>query len=634
MRVQIETPRRNLRTTVYENLCGVDFSQGASKVDKKRSPDCINMVSDNGKHPVKRVGWKTVGTVPAGIKNLWINNKDQMTIYTGTGLYDAMVGNTEVTPADKYTDLNANIGKGCQFYSRNGEDQGWFTLAGGIYYHQVEHIEDGAAMSGEVTPYVPVTVIGRSPSGGGTSYENINFLTGKQQVRFTGDATALVYQLPYTDVQYITQVESMQADGSMLVLKSGTDYTINKTLGQVTFKEAKPAPIEGHDNIHITFQKDIEGYPQRILNCSSCATYGVGGSNRVFLTGNKKYKSYVFWSDVWNASYFPDLNFAIVGNPSTAVKGFLKVGENLAIIKEDSPDDTTVFMCSGTMQADGSALFTVKGSVGGVGAVSDSGFGILNDDPMFLSKQGVYAVSLTYMSYDRVTRNRSHFVDAKLKTETKLENACAVVWNGLYIVAVNGRAYVLDGRKTTKGPDGEFRYECWYWENIPATCFAIDSKNRLWFGTADGRICRFKSVEEDGTYAYSDDDKAIKAVWSTPADDDGCIQYFKTLQKNGCLAVLEPMNRSGCKVYFSVDGQRNELVRTAITDTSAMFREVDFKRLSFDAVDVPKEVYFRHRENKYKRLQISLVSDAVNEGLGIYQINKTYEIKQYSRNRR
>lgn len=87
-------------------------------------------------------------------------------------------------------------------------------------------------------------------------------------------------------------------------------------------------------------------------------------------------------------------------------------------------------------------------------------------------------------------------------------------------------------------------------------------------------------------------------------------------------------------MYFSVDGQRNELVRTAITDTSAMFREVDFKRLSFDAVDVPKEVYFRHRENKYKRLQISLVSDAVNEGLGIYQINKTYEIKQYSRNRR
>ena len=173
-------------------------------------------------------------------------------------------------------------------------------------------------------------------------------------------------------------------------------------------------------------------------------------------------------------------------------------------------------------------------------------------------------------------------------------------------------------------------YECYYWENVPANCFAVDG-DRLWFGTEDGRVCLFKdnSYEEK---CYSDDGEAIKAVWQTAVEDEGCIQNFKTLKRKGCVVTLKPFNASSCKIYYKVDGGKAVLIKNSTMDISELFEKVKFERMGFNSFDSPREIYFNRRQRKYKRLQLIFENDRVNEGFGIYKIVKTYQVNGNSKN--
>ena len=71
-KVTISAPKKSVHTTEYSNLAGVDFSQEAANVDNKRSPYSLNMISDNGKNPVKRNGWETKVVLESPVHNLWI----------------------------------------------------------------------------------------------------------------------------------------------------------------------------------------------------------------------------------------------------------------------------------------------------------------------------------------------------------------------------------------------------------------------------------------------------------------------------------------------------------------------------------------------------------------------------------
>jgi len=480
--------------------------------------------------------------------------------------------------------------------------------------------------------YIPTTVIARSPTGGGESYEDINFLTPKRREKFTGDDTK-IYQLSETDVESIVKVEELNAEGDVVELVSGTDYTADLALGTVTFTASHNTPVEGQDNIYITYSKTVEGYSDRISKCTVFAHYGVGGNNRVFLSGNPEYMAYDFWSDIYNPTYFPDLKYSIIGTANTAVMGYHKIAGYLAIIKESNNQDTTIFLRSGSLDSDGEVVWMVTPGIAGVGAVSKNSFVVLNDDPLFLSERGIYAITNSSITYERATRNRSYNVDAKLVEESGLENAVAVEFDGLYILSVNGVCYVLDGKKTISGRvDSNYTYECYYWDNVPANCFE-SWDGLLWFGDNRGNICRFKTYTDE-MWKYSDDGKAIKAVWATPYDDDGLIQRFKTIVRKGCLVVLSPFSASSCKVYYGVDGNTEKYITEGTIDVSSWFEFIDFSRFTFNANKNPREIYFNKQQRKYKRLQLIFVNDALNEGFGIHKIVKTYKVNGFSKNRR
>ena len=628
---QINVPisKSRKKYTVYDNLAGVDFSQSAESVDRNRSPLLLNMVSDNGRHPVKRTGWEIAVTLESPVHNIWhtyINKKEYFLAHAGTKIYRI----TEENKGFVATVLRQNVNsqKGTGFFFRNGEKDGFYILTGKEYLvfdgETVQNVADVA--------YIPTTVIARSPEGGGESYEDINFLSGKRKEQFIGDDT-LIYQLSESELDSIDKVESLNGEGDTEVLKEGTDYSVDLLLGKVTFTDAHKTPIDGQDNIYITYTKQIDGYSNRIVNCSVYAHYGVGGNNRVFLSGNPDYMAYDFWSDIYNPTYFPDLKYSIIGSANTAVMGYHKVAGYLAIVKKSNQQDTTVFLRSGSLDSDGEVIWTITPGIGGIGAISKHSFIVLNDDPLFLSERGVYSITNSNITYERTVQNRSYNVDAKLTKEENLEAAVAVEYNGLYILSVNGVCYVLDGKKTTSTKvTGGYKYECYYWDNIDARCFSSWNKI-LWFGDSNGNICRFKDYM-DSMERYNDNGQAIRAVWATPYDDDGMIHRFKTLIRKGCLVVLAPYTYSSCKVYYCVDGDTERYITSGTIDISDWFKNINFERFTFIANDNPRELYFNKQQRKYKRLMLMFVNDEVNEGFGIHKIVKIYKIKGYSKNRR
>ena len=256
--------------------------------------------------------------------------------------------------------------------------------------------------------------------------------------------------------------------------------------------------------------------------CIRAHVYGDGLINSVFMTGSTSdaFRSRVWWSAPTDPSYFPDTNYIEAGSNDTNVAGLMKVGEYLGIIKQGQSMDSTIYLgyqtkiASGTITTDSGTettyddTFAIKASIGGIGAVSNGAFNILNEEPLFLSKHGIMGIE-PRNEKDKQLRNRSFYVNKRLAEEGSLESAFSFVWRNMYILAVNNHCYVLDGAQKSSWANEKtnLQYECYFWDNIPAQCFARYNEE-LWFTDHDGRLCKFKPNGEPSSY-HDDYDTSI-----------------------------------------------------------------------------------------------------------------------------
>ena len=61
---------------------------------------------------------------------------------------------------------------------------------------------------------------------------------------------------------------------------------------------------------------------------------GINGGTRLFVSGNPSEPNLVHWSDVNNPLYFPENNYARIGNSGMAVTAFGKQENILVLFKE------------------------------------------------------------------------------------------------------------------------------------------------------------------------------------------------------------------------------------------------------------------------------------------------------------
>lgn len=514
-------------------------------------------------------------------------------------------------------------------------------------------------------------------------------------------------------INSIAKVEQLTDDGDWEDVTSyasiQTDTVANRRV-RLTNKQLNVEGSVSIDNIRITIRATGATGANKITGCTCSTIYSQMTEGQVFVSGNPEYPQYVWYSDLADPMYYPDTNYLFVGGAGTNVTGMIPFGSQIAVLKEPSLTESTIFLISydqatdqkidvnGEQYTETRDVYKVKHGFSGVGSLTADSVFSLSDEPLFLSENGITGLVSNVVTSVNSVKNRSGFLDPKLLKEENLANAVATVHKNYYILCVNNHAYILDGRQKTNDWRGNtsYLYESYYWENIPASCIASDGE-KLWFGTSDGRLCRFKNtgqvwdysdntrygdnpirvypkegetelsstwfVDSNGDdvtpsttdkYVLFDDtdnyerytvfsyngttnlyeDKyvldVITALWSTPADNDGMTQYYKTLQKKGSGCTVYPYARSKVTAYLEKDGLPLVKVGDFYADVFD-WENIDFTRFTFIGGHNPRDDFFKKKMKKYKRLKIILVNDELNEGFGVMEIFKTYLVARFAK---
>ena len=598
---------------MYKQFRGLDLSNDETQIDDGRSPWAVNLIADEGGFPEKRVGWRVEHTFTGCISGIFpyridetvdgvTTQRDIFVIHAGNKLYK-LDGETE-------TVLRENVKEGgrTQGFYMNGK---LYLLTGAEYL-----VYDGKeAVPVSEKAHIPITSQNCPPDGGGKAYERVNMVTPYRKNSFYTDGT---------NSQFVVDTKKIDDTGDIKVWISGEEqvsgWSADRASGTISFNKPPPAPHNaGTDTIVIQFPKTTEEHTGIVEKCTIYALFGMGNDNRVFISGNPDKPNTEWYSGLADPSYFPDLNYVIVGSDDFPIMCYAKNQGELLLIKKDNRQEGTIWHHTAELTSDG-AVFPLKEGVQGYGAAARYSAANLLDDPLYLSPRGVYApiTNFTYVSQQRAVVPRSRRVDMKLCKETGLEDAVAACWRGWYVLCVNGHAYVADGNQE-KSKNG---YEWYYWDNIPAHVLTAYEKT-LYFGTADGKLCRFNDDMVDSKNnvlmgAYNDNGTAIHCEWATKLDTMGTPMRLKTMPKRGSGIHLKTYTRSQVDVYVRTEADHGKIAKSFYAD-QLDFNDISFDRFTFSTVN-NTIIPLRTKKKKWKAIQIILKSDAVNEGFGVHSV--------------
>ena len=580
------------RETVVSRFGGADFRTHPTKVSLSRSPDLQNQICDQNDYLVKRTGWKTQQSYGAPLFGLFpLPDGSGLAVHAGTKLYARPATGTQT---ELCTDMN-------EAFSQSFVMNGVLYLLDGQTYRAVRKNSAGTAWEAvkvQDIAYVPTTTISAQPTGGGTSYEAVNLLTPRRINTFIGNGSATQFQV---DAKNLDDTDVTAAvNGASVTVSS-----VNRTTGLITLASA-PANANGLANVSITFSKTVTGYADKINQCRFAGLYGGKNDTRVFVAGNPDEPDCDWQSGLYDPTYFPDTGYTRMGTDASAIVGYLKQYESQLVIKSGGAQEATSYLRSYLMAEDGTALYPLKQGAQGAGATAPRSFATLGDLPLFLSARGVQGAFGTAVAEQRTIRSVSDAIIPRLETEAGLENACAAVFEGKYYLAVNGHMYIADGSLTEENGDPAW----FYWTEVPAQCLAV-LDGRLWFGTADGRLCRFARADEDG--AYCDDDAAIDAYWRTPTLPLADWGRVKTVRD--VIPTLMPYSRSGATVQY--ENENGALLALSRNMDLFSFKTLDFSRFSFRCIPGAVSYRTRRRQHRMPLFAVRIGNDRPDEPFGL-----------------
>ena len=587
------------------DLRGADYT--SSVVSTKRARYALNMTRDTPGSVRKRMGYHRLNTYDERVNGIHFLG-DQLLIHAGTMLYLA----DEPEP----------------IYSGMADEKSWSLLFDrklylwdGLNYLQVSKTEEGyKAVTVQSIAYVPQVTISRAPNGGGVSFDAVNMLSDARTDSFLTTADATVYQLSsagLNSAKVTAQVRS--SDGDWVDKVEGTDFTVDRTTGSVTFAKAPGlSPIEGEDSLRITYSITNEEYKKRVNNCRFAITYGVNGlADRIFMSGSREYANYAFFSQINDPTYMGDLWYCVLGQPHSPVTGFSIISDRLAVHKRNDEDERNIWLLYGSLDEDADPRFTVQDIIQGTGAISPFAFGYAKE-PIFLTSLGVYATTPMEYNAERYVQDRGYFISEPLLKEGELTAAHACVYKDLYLLAINGNVYVMDLLVTTQDKTirSNYYYEAFLWDNIPAR--VISSKNnRLIFGDSGGHVYEFYT-DPTAQDSYNDNGAAIHARWDI--DFTGDNFYLKKRLRHIALRLAAAAATS-CKTYCRVRGIWDEIADTGAKARYFSFENLDFSKFTFSSDTNPRTVGKKIKVKKIDAVRLSFRNDELNEPFGLYELS-------------
>jgi hypothetical protein len=577
-----------------EPFKGMDVS--GIQIDNHHSTDMLNFNINEKGALNKRTGYSRIFPTSLGvgkINGMYEFVKGDGTsvflIAWGTVLY-TQVGNAQ--PVSIYTGLqNQRV----NFFVMNNK---CYIMDGANFL-----VYDGITVS-MVTPYIPVIQISKLPAGGGSANEDFNLLGNKFKDSFSGDNTATVYQMSLSglDTTIVTAVV-----GTTTVTE-GTGLSVDRVNGKVTFTTA---PATGTNNVVITAGKTVSGYPERIKQCSFSIGFGGSNDSRIFISGNSGLSEYVFKCGLYDPGYWQENGFY---KYTEKVMGFSKQYDYLIVERLNGKH-----LISFQITAEGVVSFPSKPINDKVGTIASGSIQIIENNPVSLSRDGVYMITASNVRDERNVTHISQTIDRKLLLETGLSNALSFDYDKKYWLAINSHVYILDyTQKTDRNPHGE-----WFvYDNIPASCF-LEMGGFLYFGSSsDGLVYRFKK-EYDGT-AFNDDGAPINAYWTSKPLTFEAEEMTKYV--NMLYFSLKPASKTSVDLFYTSDKKENVLISTGkpIQFNLFDFATLDFANFTFYSSSFPKEVTAKVKAKQITHFQLTIKNNKLDESLTILSMGIDY----------
>lgn len=613
MPVQFKAPASRPRSILQvDTFLGVDLTSDPGNVAVTRSPCGTNMIRDVPGKVRKCMGYETIARFQGRVNGYHRRGQDTV------GLVHA---GTEIYPMDDpdhplYSQAADHRSKSWQFENK------LYILDGKALL-----VYDGTQIRpASEAAKVPLVTIAKAPGGGGTDYEPLNLLQPKFTEKFAGTVGDTVYCLTFSglDATPVT-ARVLNSAGDWVEKAEGTDFTVDRAAGKVTFKTAPgKSPLTGEDNVEITAARTVEGYAARINQCDIGILFGVNGaSDRLFIAGNPDYPNYDWYSGQFDPTYWPDTGYSILGTGRSAIIGYSIINNYLAAHKDENEVDRNVIVRQGNL-VESTPAFPIINTLQGPGAVAKNSFAYLATEPVFLTRLGVYAVTPSDINGERYSQERSYYVNGQLTRESTLEEAVGIVYKDLYWLCLNGKAYILDGLQsmgTGKGePYSTRQYACFYRENLPARTLWVE-KERLFFGTEDGRICRFFD-DPDALASYADDGAPIRAVWETP-DLTGNRFY-----KNKTFRYLAVQLASAVATGIQIHGQKRGIWALLKQDGSRArffsYRQLCYSKFTYSNDQTNKTLHTKIRLKRLDKVRFRFENDSVNEPFGLMRYALEY----------
>lgn len=494
----------------YKQFRGVDFSQRKDEVYIYRSPDAKNVWKNykgsNGNcietRPELELLTKYSDTI---FGRFFYNNK--LIVHSGTNLYEE----------DKVVYSSMAQSKSVMWVY----DKKLYIIDGKEYL-----VYDGTKVK-PVEGFIPTTTTGKSATGEGTKFQDVNLLTGVRKNAFVGDGESTAFQLDTEefDADYIVRAWVNDEE----TVKFSTD----PSRGIVTFEVAPSAPdTVGQTNVIIQFRKTIKGYRDRITKCNMIEQF----DNRIFFSGNPDYPNVLWHSALEDPTYCSDLDYYEEGNDDSAIKSVVAGNNALWVLKEPSQSNTTIFYHNPSLDDSYGKIYPSVHSSISTGCVAK---GInFNDVISFFSDRGMEGITGD-VTTEQTIDHRSSFVDNRLLNEKNYKDLILEKWEGYLLVIVDNHIYLANSKEMFNYND-HTEYEWYYWEfdkNITGTLV----KDGVLYLCSDKEIYTLTKQGE------------VEAYWTTLEDEFTSPQYQKTTNKKGCVVDI-----AGEEITVSVKTDNNK----------------------------------------------------------------------------
>ena len=506
--------------------------------------------------------------------------------------------------------------------------------------------------------YAPLVVVnavgfddtGSPPVVSGTQFEGYNLLSGAFRTAFTTDGKAHEFKLPLDNltmnngespaVEYtgtdgtVTRWESFSntmfyAQASAEIGGETVTVKLYRRSGIIEFSTGvdTPYPLPGSisNNLIVTAWKTDPEATKKIANMQFATWFGgdrsgINGGTRLFVSGNPDHPNLVHWSDINNPLYFPENNYAYIGESSQKVTGFGKQTDILVIFKEHEIYSAE-YVSGNTYTAqdviDGkvvdvtanAAVFPITPINSGIGCDCPNTIQLCNNRLIWATSDGaVYGLMAANQASERNVRKLSAMIESRLKAEDRylLKSALSCDVDGHYMLFVWNRVYLLDYM------DGVFQYYAtysderkaqrnmsWYCWEFPKECtpaavmpkgdrlsaFCIrnypytDSSGmpkKALFGAAyllDGeRDCVFHPsgpAFETGEFDISVEDREIQSCFQTKVFDFGSQERKKKIHRLH-MNMADTSNARITVSYVTEKGTMDDVYELSMSGTGAM----------------------------------------------------------------